>query len=79
MANKPYTPGPDQPDIQKDIKRPGALTRKWMLNKDRFPTLLQYAQDVDAHPENYDKLTVKEARYYLNVLRPAAQKKKKGG
>jgi len=61
MAKK-YKPGPGQPDIARDIKRPGALTRKAKaagMSVDEFAT-------KHVHDGN---LTGQQSRYYLSVLK----------
>jgi len=65
-----YKPGPNQPDIKHDIKRPGALTAK---AKAAGQSVQQFAMH---HMHDGDK-TGQQARYYINVLRPAAKAKKK--
>lgn len=55
--------------IQEAIKRPGALTKK---AEKRGLTPLEFAKKVVANPEQYDELTVRQARFalLLNRLRP---------
>jgi hypothetical protein len=64
-----YKPGPNQPDIKHDVKRPGALTARAQRN----------GRSVSAEAkadEHKPGLAGQQARYYENVLKPAAQKRK---
>jgi hypothetical protein len=59
-----YKPGPNQPDIKHDIKRKGALTKRAQ----------SHGRSVNEEAQA-DKgkggLQGQQARYYLNVLKPA--------
>jgi len=64
-----YKPGPNQPDIQHDIKRPGALTQR----------AKEHGRSVSAEAkadEHKPGLAGQQARYYENVLRPASSRRK---
>jgi hypothetical protein len=68
MSN--YHPGPNQPDIKHDVKRPGALTARAQRN----------GKSVSAEAradEHKPGLAGQQARYYENVLKPAAASRAK--
>ena len=67
-----YKPGPDQPDIRHDIKRRGALTARAQRNG---KTVAAEAK-ADEHKPG---LEGQQARYYENVLKPAAKASKSHG
>ena len=64
-----YKPGPNQPDIKHDIKRRGALTAR----AERHGRTVNQQAKADEHKSG---LAGEQARYYENVLKPAATKRR---
>ena len=67
-----YKPGPNQPDIKHDVKRPGALTAR----AERNGRSVAGEAKADEHKPG---LEGQQARYYENVLKPAAKSRSKHG
>ena len=67
-----YKPGPDQTDIQHDVKRKGALTAR----AQRHGKSVSAEAAADIHKPG---LPGEQARYYENVLKPAAKSRSKHG
>lgn len=59
--------------IQGAIKRPGAFTEK---AKEAGKSVSEYAAEVTAHPEKYDKRTVRQANLAKTLKK--LRKRKKG-
>ncbi|MCL5743004.1 MAG: hypothetical protein M1541_03610 [Acidobacteria bacterium] len=68
----PYKPKPDQPDIQHDIKRPGALSARAKRNG-------RSVSEEAKTDEHKPGLAGQQARYFENVLKPAAKARSKHG
>lgn len=66
-----YKPGPNQPDIAHDVKRKGALTRR----AESHGRSVNQEAKADEHKPG---LAGEQARYYENVLKPAAAKRRHG-
>lgn len=67
----------DKQWIQGAIKRPGAFTAK---AEEAGKSTAEYAREVVAHPEEYEKRTVRQARLAqtLSKLRKRREKRREG-